>query len=295
MKELREIMTDLSFPEEAIADCEAAADLLFGKKDFKEYIDCHVLSYKEQGSVDYDAGARGAYPIAESHGVNKYTGALLFFLALAPTAREFYLAEGYSDALFRASVGDVMLKSIECHKVHGVWGVDTNWFGRFYDRTRFTLGRLQFETEPLKYPFAGLEAGAKVINIHIPELGPLRSEDCLAAYSQAVKAFPECVREGKAVFVCSSWLLATEMRTFMPQGSNILRFADDFTVLHVKEQEGFPDGWRVFADKCKLPPAQLPRDTALRKGYAEHLEKCGKSTVCYGAFLFDTEKGEIVK
>lgn len=295
MNELRGIMTDLSFPEEAIAACEAAAAVLYGKEDFKAYIDACVRLYEEQGSVDYEALAAKAYPIVESHGVNKYTGALLFFLALAPAAREFYLAEGYSEELFRASVGDIMLKSKECFKVHGVWGVDTNWFGRFYDRTRFTLGRLQFEDEHLEHPFAGLEVGASVINIHIPELGPLRGEDCLAAYARAVKAFPRCVKDGKAVFVCSSWLLATEMRTFMPQGSNILRFADDFTVLHVKEQEGFPDGWRVFADKCKLPPVELPRDTALRKGYAEHLEKHGKSTVCYGAFVYDVDKGEIIK
>lgn len=292
---LAETLDLLDFPAPARAALITAANELADNTDFSHLLNCSCEQYRQNGTLDYEALAKRAGQLAKSAGVAAESGTMLFFLALCPSARGFYRAEGRDDALFRATFSDLALKCAECQKVRGVWGDMSLWFGRFFDRTRFLLGRLEFEDSTLAFDFPPSLAGEPAINVHIPECGPLGHDECLASYRMAAREFSSCVRDGKALFVCSSWLLAAELRSFLPPTSNILRFANDYKILHVRKEAGFPDGWRIFADKWQNTPDALPRDTALQQGYADWLLTHTHTTVPYGAFLLDTATGEILQ
>ena len=92
------------------------------------------------------------------------------------------------------------------------------------------------------------------------------------------------------LFCCGSWLLYPRHREFLPEKSNILRFLDDFEIVSWAEKENFGDAWRVFGRYSELPVEQLPRDTSLRRAYADWLAAGNKTGDGYGLFLFDGEK-----
>ena len=71
---------------------------------------------------------------------------------------------------------------------------------------------------------------------------------------------------------------------------NIRKFLRDFELVYSVETDNFDDIWRVFGRYSKLPYNELPRDTALRKAYAEWLCSGHKSGVGLGLFAFDGEK-----
>ena len=70
----------------------------------------------------------------------------------------------------------------------------------------------------------------------------------------------------------------------------IRKFVSDFELIYSHETEEFDDIWRVFGRYAGLPYNELPRDTALRRAYAEWLCAGNKSGVGLGVFAFDGEK-----
>ena len=57
------------------------------------------------------------------------------------------------------------------------------------------------------------------------------------------------------------------------------------------EKDGDDNLWRIFDKRDTYDPKTLPRDTSLRRAYAEHLEKDGmKVGSGRGIFFFDGEK-----
>ena len=65
---------------------------------------------------------------------------------------------------------------------------------------------------------------------------------------------------------------------------------DDFEIVGSAEKEGFPNGWRVFGKYSDLPYDQLPRDTSLRRAYADWLIDGNPGGDAFGVFVFDGEK-----
>ena len=90
-------------------------------------------------------------------------------------------------------------------------------------------------------------------------------------------------------FCCGSWLLYPPHYDFLPPQSNILKFMDCFDILRWEDADEFSDCWRVFASYKDLPPAELPRDTSLRRAFADRLIAGGKTGHGFGAFFFDGE------
>ena len=89
---------------------------------------------------------------------------------------------------------------------------------------------------------------------------------------------------------CGSWLLYPRHREFLPEKSNILKFLNDFEIVSWEEKENFGDAWRVFGRYADLPFEQLPRDTSLRKAFAEWLCSGRKTGSGFGFIIFDGEK-----
>ena len=250
---------------------------------------------------DRDAVLREADRIGEMIGVHKYTIELFYFMYISYELRERYKAQCIDDEIFWQSMTDLRAKLVECRDVYEINGsFVASWFFGFFQMTRFALGRLQFEhaeyDEEQPYTCGGfsLHNGDRMVGMHIPSLGPLSDENMLDAFKRAYN-FPyfACAKiKGTNImpFCCGSWLLYPPHRDFLPPHSNILKFMDCFDIVDSWDNEEFHDKWRIFAKYHTLPVDELPRDTSLRRAYADRLAEGKPVGGGWGVFFFDGEK-----
>ena len=289
-----------SFCKEFQYPAEAAESLLneFGKltKDtnamniFQKQVDL----YNCGGLTDYHEALKLINKASELSGANSYTIFLLFFICLSKHTRELYEEKNIEYAAFYDSMYDLKCKLYECHKLHGIWGTFVaDWFPRFFQLTRFALGRLQFETDVFKNTYSkngnALSPGDTVLNIHIPSRGPLIHEDCLESYRMASVFFKDFFVQKPTAFVCNSWLLFPSHKEFLPKESNILAFMNDFDIISSGFSENREDLWRIFYKEYTGNADELPNDTSLQRAYAGWLRKGNKTGHGYGVFLFNGE------
>lgn len=253
--------------------------------------------------TDDDRGAvlEEADRIGEKIGVHNYTIELFYFMYISHALRERYAAKQIDDQIFWDSMTDLRAKLVECRDVYGINGsFVAGWFFGFFEMTRFALGRLQFERtdysreEPYTCAGVSLREGDEMINMHIPSLGPLTVESMMDAFRRAYDfpLFADLRVEGSkyAPFCCGSWLLYPPHYDFLPKHSNILKFMDCFDIIEWVDSEEFHDDWRVFGKYKDLPPKELPRDTSLRRAFADRLIAGKPVGHGFGVFFFDGEK-----
>lgn len=292
---MKEVLKELLFPVEAQKEILYCYELLADNREFQDLLKSAEQAYRKNGTLDYEKMSAEAGALSEKTGVKGSIGSLLFFLSLCPAAKNFYDKKGLGRALYLDTFYDLTMKAAECKKLQGIWGTTTSWFGRFFDLTRFKFSRLEFEGYEISFDYMNFKKGDKGVNIHIPEDGPLCRDQCLASYRMASEFYHKLQKDGKILFMCSSWLLAEEIAEFMPAQSNILKFAADFDIISVRKEKGFPDGWRVFGADYTKSPDQLPRSTSLQRGYADYLVSHEFTSVPLGAFLYDLQSHRIIR
>lgn len=226
-------------------------------------------------------------------GLHKYTIDILILLQCWLMLQKKYSEKGLPREIFKDSLADMRCKLQECRKVYGVTGIFVGgWYDRFFDISRFALGRLQFETEiyPYNEPFVynghTVKKGDKVINVHIPSLGPLKMEEVTDSLNRAVTFYKEYFPEGCTKFVCYSWLLDTDLQEILPEG-NLRLFTSLFHVVDVKKEEVFEDGWRVFGQEWNKEAKDLPRHTKLQKNIADYLQQGKELGEGYGVLFYE--------
>lgn len=298
-----------SFFELCEYPADAAASLLsdYGKirdcAETRAVFDKYIGEYEsaDNGKIDFDKMLEEIRAAVKASNVHTYAAELLIYCCFTRHLRELYRASGISDDVWKETVLDLRYKLIECHTMHGIWGsFVAYWFDLFFCLRRFSLGRLQYEEcsyfatdEP--YTRFGLELikdRSRAIQLHIPSSGRLTSESVTESLKKAYGFFTgtEYIQNGLLVCECSSWLLYPEMKKFMPEGSNVLKFQDCFEITKGWEDAGFHDCWRIFNRDWDGSAAALPRDTSMRKAYARWLD-AGNSAGCgLGILLFDGEK-----
>jgi len=258
----------------------------------------HAL-VKKINTGDYSESKDFLVPASEigaGLGIHTYTAQFSVFAFAAKELLEQYRAKGIAEEIYWDSMRDLLWKFRECLDVHGVPGsFVAPWFAGFYRMNRFALGRLQFEHAAFReeeYSRCGLtlHKGDDVINVHIPSSGPLTKESRLDAYRRAYEFYKGEFPTKIMPIVCSSWLLYPAHREFLPEKSNILSFMEDFDIISFSEKQEFSDAWRVFGSHAAKDPSEWPRDTSLRRAYAERV--CAGKPVGggYGVILFDGEK-----
>ena len=215
--------------------------------------------------------------------------------------REKYAERDLPETIFWDSMTDLRAKLVECRAVYGINGsFVASWFHGFFEMTRFALGRLQFEItelsreEPYTCRGRSVREDDKLIGMHIPSLGPLTVDLMLDAFKRAYNfpLFSEVRVPGTdwMPFCCGSYLLYPPHYDFLPPQSNILKFMDCFDIIDYSDSEEFNDKWRIFANYKDAEPADLPRDTSLRRAFADRLLAGGKTGHGWGIFFFDGEK-----
>ena len=230
--------------------------------------------YKATQSFDYSAYCKLFPAFAERLGLNEMTVRLALLLTLAPLSRAVFDREGIADA-WRDSMMDFRWKNNECHRIYGVCGAFTDWFGLFYFGKRAAFGRLQFELCPagVDYEANGfsLKADTPVINVHIPgdTRTPLSKEACDLAYARAAEHFGGDMGE-QIVFRCNSWMLNPDHYRILPDGSNIRRFMSEYLPVNTVETDCHL--WRIFnIMDYKGDPSVLSEDTSLMRAYKKYM------------------------
>ena len=114
----------------------------------------------------------------------------------------------------------------------------------------------------------------------------------LSSYRKVWEHLHQLFPEGRALFGCHSWLLYPKMQLFLPESMNLIRFQKDFCLVDSRDDPGFHDDWRLYGEHAEKPLNELPRDTLLRRLFAEWLEAGGTAGIGMGFFYYDGEKFE---
>ena len=273
-------------------------DTLFDRFRCPEEYRIHLDAAKAQAALgwDRDGAALEARltPVAEELGIPVHALFAMMVLCRAPELKQTYSKYPNADVLYRGFEADVAGKLQERRNRIGEWGFGpglASWYWRFFNEIIFGLGRLQFETYP--WDLADLppyvKKGDMILKLHIPTGGHLTPEAAMDSLRQAYR-FYGCT--GLMLVQLKSWLIYPPHAALFPEGSNLQKFAGMF---HVMEQHtrGTRNLWRIFGISFRGFDgdwSKVPRDTRLRRAFADWLQAGNEMGTGFGYLLFDGEK-----
>lgn len=295
---LQKFLNTFPYPEDAKNALLLDLDRILSNPDAAQQFLSPIEAYTQGVSIDFSAARQEAAAAGAAAGVHEYSATFLLYACLAEPLRGRYIEKKLDESLWYDSVMDLCYKLNECHNVYGIWGSFVcSWFDRFFEMTRFALGRLQFETSTfyLTDSYSGhgfnLKYGeGKLLGVHIPSGSRLAYDDVLDSYSRAYRFYKHLTVGGLLPIICSSWLLYDGLEEFLPKESNIIRFKQDFEILKNVEIPAFDDCWRIFNVQYTGDPATLPRNTSLQRRYADWIASGGVPGAGYGILFFDGQK-----
>ena len=264
------------YPAEATASLLADFDKLSASEYFPLFKTTVDMYNNDDPCFSYDSLLSYSRNILSRSGVSSYTIDLLFFICLAKHCREKYELAGLPMEFYHRSMLDLKWKLMECKRVKGIWGSFVAfWFPRFFDLSRFAMGRLQFELDPAVevYEKNGIKMnyGDFVINVHIPSCGKLNMDECMESFRTAAKFYADKFPDGVAKFRCNSWLLAKNHEQYLPADGGIRRFASFFDPISFSDNEKGSDLWRIFGKMYDGSTEGFPAETSLQRAYLKLL------------------------
>lgn len=296
---LQNFMTKCQYPDEAKKLFTEVLDKLDNNKFFGKQFDKLVDKFAFHHSKIEPKVLNPLCVMGFLMGYKYYTMYFVYLLCLTEDLKKQYELFGIDEEIYWNTMNDLRYKLIECMECRGVPGTFVaSWFNEFFRLERVAYGRFQYEIchYDRKESFTmknghQVKNGDIFINFHIPSSGvPLTDEIRYASYKEAYKHVKNLFPDGNVIFGCSSWLLFPKHRDFLPEHLNILKFLSDFEIVEWSESKDFHDCWRIFGKDAKLPPEKLPKDTSLKKAYAEWLCAGNKTGHGFGLFMFDGKK-----
>ncbi|MEO3771194.1 acyltransferase domain-containing protein [Micromonospora sp. B9E7] len=186
------------------------------------------------------------------------------YLALVDVARGYHRDHDVPDDVSWLSLADLGRNLAIDRRMRGEgWSVMQAWLTLHARGSVYELGRLQHHR------------GDTAISLHVPDAGPLTPEAVTASLDESrlffARHFPD---EPYTAFSCGSWLLDPQLREYLPEGSNIVRFQQMFELAPYEEKDG-PDAdvevLRFVFRTLSTPLDQLPRRTVLQRAIVDHL------------------------
>ncbi len=196
-----------------------------------------------------------------------------------PYAVKLYAKLGWPREILAESMKDIGIWARHFRRNYGFTGLQqASWCNTHFQAEVLQFGRLQCNTSCeffMDLVIDGktvLHKGDPVINIHIPEAGPLLPELCQDSFRRMRRFFAE-YRPGyhwKAA-VCTSWFLDPQLKQLLPPDSNILKFQALGTPFSYGEGES-DAVFRVFGVKG----TDAPLITSLQHRMFDFIQKGGK-------------------
>ena len=217
----------------------------------------------------------------EDNGMSQLT----VMLVAACQTEERYRREGISEDVFLPTMDCFRRFLKETHTRTGRWAFDRGfWTWRQTAGLLFRLGTLEFEYRRMwlgPRP-EGIEAETPVLSVHIPSDAVLDREELDSSYNMALRFFSQerlCPWGRPRAMVCGSWLLAPALDGLLPESSGIRRFAGDYRVYDVDEEDQEFYEWLFGGYK---PLKELPEHTSLQRAVKSHLAAGGRLGMARG-------------
>lgn len=189
---------------------------------------------------------------------------LFYYLEASFRTYKIYRFLNIPDTIFINTLKALSRFLYEQKEISGTYRFSTGWWAyRHLNLTLFRIEELEFELTTYR--------DKKVISIHIPTdvtFSPKNVDEAIEKAKIFIKKFfPEY--ENKA-FICSSWLLAPELKKFLKENSNILEFQKRFNILETKESSEFLE-YLYKVDPTTTDFEKLPENTTLQRQVKEYL------------------------
>ena len=199
----------------------------YEKLKFPTIYDKEFYSYLDEIRVT-DAMTLERYPKDSSDGKKN----LVYFLFFCEELSKKYEAMGIPESILLDTLSDLVVWTKTWTCVKGTLHLgELNWLSRTLGMRLFKLGRLQFCIGEAEADISelGVKLGDPIIEIHIQAEGRLGKEDCEKSIEEAKKFFSRFFPDYQyKAFTCHSWLIDSDLKEFLPEGSNILKFGDMF-------------------------------------------------------------------
>jgi hypothetical protein len=217
---------------------------------------------------------------------------IVVFICAVGDIRRWHQARGVPEDISLDTTADLGRHIRLYRQRTGHTGLDTQWWISLHFRGGlFGIGRLQFApyhllTGPAGPLFwyddatqtqlgYGFRRGDPVLGLHIPEAGPLTPEACADSLRAArvffARTFPEYT---DAVVTCTSWLLDEQLRAYLDDDSNMVRFQHRFELVPGTRESDASAFHFVFG---RTPDAieELQPRTRLERAIVEHVKNGG--------------------
>lgn len=213
---------------------------------------------------------------------------LLSMMYMCEGLSQQYAARGIPESILMDTLGDIVRwlevwSDIKSDLYLGELG----WLKEHMLLHVFQLGRLHFRmsTAKVDIPDANVRTGDPILEIHIPNTGPLTPEDCDKSIALAKEFFAKYFPEFDwKIFTCHSWLLDDTLAQFLPTDSNILAFQKRFTYVEKHRSDdmlGFVFTWQTSRGQVKNRVANSSFACAIQK----HIRNNGDLYVALGYIL----------
>jgi hypothetical protein len=185
------------------------------------------------------------------------------YLALVDVVTAYHRDHGIAGAVSWATLADLGRNlAIDRRMNREGWPVMQAWLTLHTRGGLYELGRLQYQR-------------GRDLAIHIPESGPLTPGAIESSLDEARAFFPRHFPDERyPEFSCSSWLLDPQLREYLPEDSNIVRFQRRFALEPYAEPEGQDadvEVLRFVFRTLSTPLDRLPRRTVLQRAIVDHL------------------------
>lgn len=295
------ILEKCAFPADAVVFFKDLATRLIAgglEEEFNSFIDEYYATGCDADKLDVILQS-----FSDRTGENFYSCWMLLLLLASERAKPLYEKRGVPDEIFWDTFTDLRCKALECKEVKGVWGTFVaDWYDLFCLCRIIKFGRIEYQDatydsdEERTYGNVTLTKGMKILSMHIPSSGePFDPEARLKSYKMAFDFYTKELGEDVLVCKCGSWLLYPPYKKAFPENSNSSSFMDDFDLFKLYndtpgEYKEFDDKWRVYGRDHEKPLAELPEDTAMRRGFKKYFLEGGRPGCADGYFVFDGEK-----
>ncbi len=193
------------------------------------------------------------------------------YVELTPRLVAYHEQLGVPAEVTRTTLADVG-RNTRIHRLrHGGFGLETwTWLIPHYVGMLYGLGRLTFALQRTEFSVpaggvaalpAGIAPGDWVVGMHIPESGPLNPDEVDESIRLAHGFFGAVFPDRRIVAgVCESWLLDPYLVRSLPADTNLVRFAERYTL--VGDPVDAPTEALFFLfrerDRARLPRLEHP-------------------------------------
>ena len=201
----------------------------------------------------------------------------------AEASRKHFEKCGFPEAVWRDTLTDLPVWLRNEKRNAGVTGLGPlarEWEVILYHGGVTRHGRLEcnseyfFKQESLRDSKGNiiLAEGDPLINLHIPEDGPMKIADCGESMRRMADFFDRYRQDFKwKGFVCQSWLLDRQLCNMLPASSNIVKFQKLGVKYFIAETQSTL--FRIFGN---TPPDKVVNPSTLQRNAAEFLRNGGK-------------------